>query len=304
MKRVGASDWSRTLRRLGFGLAFAWKFAVLKEPAPLVYGIALTDRCNLSCKGCHIPAAPRPDMSWEHLAATMRSAWSRGFRHLYFSGGEPMLWRDGPRILDDAIAEARRLGFLSVHVYTNGTLGVDSSADMVWVSMDGLPATFAQRRGDCFTQVEVAIRASRHRRLAVIYVVDRNTAVGIEEFLRWVAGTRLPVLGVMFYFHTPYYGRDELFLTAAERAPVIDRLQRCIGQGMPVLNSRAGLRALKTGDWPRRLPVALVADASGEYVCCRAPAEVCLDCGYAACPEIAAAGRLQFSALLAARRYS
>ena len=29
----------------------------------------------------------------------------------------------------------------------------------------------------------------------------------------------------MFYFHTPYYGSDELFLDAEERAPVIERLQ-------------------------------------------------------------------------------
>ena len=32
----------------------------------------------------------------------------------------------------------------------------------------------------------------------------------------------------MFYFHTPYYGRDELFLTAEERAPILDRLLGCI----------------------------------------------------------------------------
>ncbi len=66
----------------------------------------------------------------------------------------------------------------------------------------------------------------------------------------------------MIYFHTPYYGIDELFLTAEERAPVIDRLIALKHEGLPLLNSVAGLKALKTGDWPRRMPVALVSDAT------------------------------------------
>ncbi len=56
----------------------------------------------------------------------------------------------------------------------------------------------------------------------------------------------------MFYFHTPYYGYDELFLDAEERAPVIDRLLACSRAGLPVLNSRAGLLALRSGRWTRR----------------------------------------------------
>jgi hypothetical protein len=107
----------------------------------------------------------------------------------------------------------------------------------------------------------------------------------------------------MFYFHTPYYGRDELFLTAEERAPIINRLLSCIRAGLPVINSRAGLLALKSGDWPRRLPVAHVVDVNGESVCCRASADVCADCGYAACTELTEFQRLRLSALLGVLRY-
>ena len=88
------------------------------------------------------------------------------------------------------------------------------------------------------------LRESRHRKIAIIYVIDRNTASGIEPFLQWVHETHFPVVGVMFYFHTPYYGHDELFLTAQERAPIIDRLLGCIRTGLPVINLRAGLLAL------------------------------------------------------------
>jgi MoaA/NifB/PqqE/SkfB family radical SAM enzyme len=289
--------------RFRFYAPFVWRFAVLRRPAPLVYGVALTDRCNLSCRGCRVSNTSRPDMTWDRLADTLQNAWSRGFRELYFSGGEPMMWRDGERTLEDAIVEAKRIGFFHVHVYTNGTLGLDTSADLVWVSMDGLPDVFERRRGRHFHEVERAVREDRHPKVAVIYVIDRDTAEGIEPFLRWVQETKFPAIGVMFYFHTPYYGRDELFLTAEERAPIIDRLLGCIRAGLPVINSRAGLLALKSGDWPRRVPVACVADVDGESVCCRASDAVCVDCGYAACTELTEFRRLRPSALLAMMRY-
>jgi MoaA/NifB/PqqE/SkfB family radical SAM enzyme len=293
------SSW----RQLGFYFAYGWRFVVLGRPVPLIYGIAITDRCNLACRGCHVSNTGRRDMTWDEVVAVMQDAWRRGFRELYFSGGEPMLWVDSGHTLADAIAEARRIGFFHVHVYTNGLLGLDIPADLIWVSMDGLPGTFERRRGDAFARVEQVVRAVPHPRVAIIYVIDRNTAEGIEPFLRWVKRTKFPTVGVMFYFHTPYYGRDELFLTASERAPIIDHLLGCISAALPVINSRAGLVALKSGNWPRRFPAASVVDVDGESVCCRASDEICADCGYAACTELTEFQRLRPSALLGMLRY-
>jgi MoaA/NifB/PqqE/SkfB family radical SAM enzyme len=299
---VGGTAW----RRLGFYGPFAWRFAILRRPVPLIYGIALTDRCNLACEGCRVSNTGRPDMTWVQVADRLRDAWSRGFRDVYLSGGEPMLWRDGSRTMEDVVAEARRLGFFHVHVYTNGLHGLRTAADLVWVSMDGLPGTFERRRGPWFREVERAVRSREHPRIAVIYTIDRHTAPGIEPFLRWVRDTAFPVMGVMFYFHTPYYGRDELFLDASERAPLIDELLGHIRAGLPVLNTRAGLRALRSGRWPRRLALAYVADVDGESVCCRAsssPDDVCEDCGYAACTELTEVQRLRPSAVFGMMRY-
>lgn len=289
--------------RLRFYLSFVWRFVILQRQEPLIYGIAVTDRCNLECRGCHVSNTGRPDITWERLVSTLQNAWRRGFRELYFSGGEPMLWRDGERTLESAVVEARRIGFFHVHVYTNGMFGLDTSADLVWVSMDGLPGTFERRRGDHFAQVERAVREGRHPKVAVIYVIDRHTAAGIEPFLRWVQEMKFPVIGVMFYFHTPYYGRDELFLTVEQRAPLIDQLLDCIRAGLPVINSRAGLLALKSGHWPRRFGVASVVDVGGESVCCRAHDDTCPDCGYAACTELTEFQRLRPSALIGMMRY-
>jgi MoaA/NifB/PqqE/SkfB family radical SAM enzyme len=214
-----------------------------------------------------------------------------------------MLWHDADHALSDAISEARRIGFFHIHVYTNGLLGLEDSADLNWVSMDGLPGVFEKRRGNHFPKVEHAVRSASATKVAVIYVIDRYTAEGIEPFLQWVQETKFPIIGVMFYFHTPYYGRDELFLTSQERAPIIDQLLGCVGAGLPVMNSRAGLSALKTGRWPRRFGVASVMDVDGEFVCCRASDKACADCGYAACTELTEVQRLRLSACLGMLRY-
>lgn len=295
-----------TTARLRYYVPYAWDFFVLRRAPPLIYGLAITDRCNLSCKGCRVSNTGRPDMTWPQVVEAMERALSRGCRDLYLSGGEPTLWRDGLREMEDIVTEARRLGFFHVHVYTNGLRGLRTSADIVWVSMDGLPGTFELRRGPCFTDVERAVRSREHPHIALIYTIDRNTAAGVTPFLRWVRDTALPVMGVMFYFHTPYYGRDDLFLSAEERAPLIDSLLGHIRERLPILNSRAGLRALQSGRWPRRLPIAYVADVDGERVCCRASAlagDVCQDCGYAACTELTELQRLRPSAVLAMMRY-
>lgn len=289
--------------RLGFYLKYAWRFAVLKRSDPLVYGVAITDRCNFSCDGCRVSNTGRRDMTWDELVADLTGAYERGFRGVYFTGGEPTLWRDGEHTLRDAIDLSYRLGFYRVHLYTNGTQGLDWPVDLIWVSMDGLPDTYSLRRGDHFAEVEHAVRDTRHPKVALIYTVDRHTEVGIERFLEWVRDTKLPVIGVMFYFHTPYYGIDELYQTPEEKAPVIERVRACIRRGLPVLNSHAGLRAVGNGEWRRRTPAAVVADVDGESTCCRASDDVCELCGYAACTEIVVAQRLRPSAVLAMTRY-
>jgi MoaA/NifB/PqqE/SkfB family radical SAM enzyme len=292
--------------RLRHYVPFAWKLAVLRRPDPLICGLAITDRCSLACEGCHVSKTGRPDMTWGQALGALSRARDRGCRDVYLTGGEPTLWRDGTRSMEDIVLEAHRLGFFHVQLYTNGLQGLRTSADLVWVSMDGLPETFAARRGPWFGAVEGAVRARAHPKVAVIYTIDRHTAGGVEPFLRWVRDTAFPVLGVMFYFHTPYYGRDELFLDSRERAPVIDRLIRCLRDGLPVLNSHSGLRALRSGRWRRPLELASVADVDGEWVCCRAsaaPGNVCADCGYAACAELSEAVRLRPGAVLGMLRY-
>ncbi len=68
-----SSSW----RQLFFYFTYVWRFVVLQRQEPLIYGIALTDRCNLACRGCHVSNTGRRDMTWEQVVAAMQDAWRR-----------------------------------------------------------------------------------------------------------------------------------------------------------------------------------------------------------------------------------
>ncbi len=109
----------------------------------------------------------------------------------------------------------------------------------------------------------------------------------IADTLRFVERAA-PRRRVLFYFNTPYYGVDDLFLPPDARAVAAETIVRLKRQGYPILNSAPGIRAAATGRFPHPLRYTVVVDATGEYRCCRAVAnpDVCRHCGYSACAEM------------------
>jgi len=274
----------------------AFRFAGLRQDVPMAVALVLTDRCQLSCRHCRVANVVRKDMTLAEIETALRRHRGRGIRALALEGGEPFLWRDGDARLDDVVALARRLGYWRVHVYTNGIRPIETSADMAWVSLDGRREAYATLRGDHFDRVVANIRAARVRRMGLIFVVNRRNREEVRPFLEW--SRTLPVAGTMFYLHTPYYGRDELRLAPEERVEVLDALLRHADAGLPILNSRAALRMMRSGDWRRPSRMWWVADRDGDHECCRAASpEVCAECGYAGCVELLAAQRLHPSAI-------
>ena len=64
----------RAAARLRFYAPYAWRFTVLRQARPLIYGLAITDRCSMACRGCAVSNTGRPDMTWDRLTAVMREA--------------------------------------------------------------------------------------------------------------------------------------------------------------------------------------------------------------------------------------
>ncbi len=276
----------RVLRTAWEYVRFGVDFFILRRDHPYLLGLVTNDTCNLHCIHCRVANRGAGNMSFAVVAAHLRTYYARGARFLYLEGGETYLWRDGQRRLQDVIDLARAIGYLRVHVYTNGTFPLTAEPDFTWISIDGLENSYRQIRGIPLEHVLRHVRDFR-RRFAIIFVVNTINRREIRPFLAFVQRD-LPRARVMFFFHTPYYGVDDLLLSSPQKRAAVATILACKDEDLPVLNSRAGLTAIASGQYEHPTTLWWVVDQAGEYPCCRAVArpEVCRECGYASCAEL------------------
>jgi MoaA/NifB/PqqE/SkfB family radical SAM enzyme len=242
-------------------------------------------------------------MTYEEVTAVIDAYYQQGGRCLYLQGGEPYLWRDGEHNLDHVIEYAHDTGFFTVVVYTNGTMSLRSSADTVFVSLDGLRETHDRLRGESFQRIMENIHRSTHPSLFVNFTINAYNRHELESFCSYVASVDR-IRGTFFYFHTPYYGHDDLYVPPEERVAILRELLR-YKKKYRILNSRAGLMAALRNDWKRPLSTCTVHEKGHTYKCCRYPddSELCSNCGYLSYAEIDQTLRLKPSAIIEAMKY-
>ena len=291
------------MKPIAYGVKYVLRHHLLRRRDPLIRGLVLTNKCNLRCRHCRVPARGDKDLSFEEIKEVIDSFHQQGGRCLYLEGGEPFLWHDGQHGIEHVVDYAHRAGFFTVIIYTNGTIPLETSADTVFISMDGLQETHDYLRGASFNRIVDNIRRSTHPSLFVNFTINSRNKTEIEDFCGYVDGLER-IRGTFFYFHTPYYGYDELYVEPAERAEILRRLLAC-KKKYRILNSRAGLRSALRNDWKRPLDVCSVYEKGKTYQCCRygEDPELCQNCGYLSYAEIDQTLRLRPSAILNALKY-
>lgn len=270
---------------------FGLDFFVLRNDKPQVLGLITNDTCNLHCRGCRVANVDKTSMTMDDIRTTLERYHQRGVRMAYVSGGEPYLWRDGRYRLPDIVELAHDIGYLRVHVYTNGTASLSAVPDFTWISIDGFGKTFEKLRG---IPVDRVIRNARSfaGRHAVVCTINTANLEEIPQTLEFL-DKELPGTGVMFFFHTPYYGIDDLYLSHEQRAQAVETVLDCKKRGFPVLNSRPALEAYLSQSFGPPRCNSWIVDNSGEYRCCRVEGDpdICRDCGYLTGYEILLARR-------------
>ncbi len=291
------------LKACSYGLKYVIGHQVFGRTVPLIRGLVLTNRCNLRCRHCRVDARGPMDLDFAEVVAAIDAFHREGGRCLYLEGGEPFLWHDGQRGLDDVVDYAHGRGFLTVVVYTNGTFPIRTSADTVFVSVDGLRDTHDGLRGKSFDRIMENIRESAHTSLFVNYTINNRNKDEIRQFCEHVHGIE-HLRGTFFYFHTPYYGYDELYVEPPEKRRILQQLME-LRKHYRVLNSRAGLRSALRNDWKRPMRVCSVYEKGVVFACCRfsQDPELCRNCGYLSYAEIDQTLKLKPSALLNAMKY-
>ena len=286
-----------------YGLKYVIGHHLFRKPMPLIRGLVLTNRCNLRCQHCRLVARGQKDLDFEEVIAAIDAFHHEGGRCLYLEGGEPFIWQDGKHGLDDVVDYAHGLGFLTVVVYTNGTLPIRTSADTVFVSVDGLRATHDALRGRSFDRIMGNIQDSAHASLFVNYTINNCNKDEIREFCEYVHGME-HIRGIFFYFHTPYYGRDQLYIELDERRRILYEILD-LRKHFRILNSRAGLQSALRNDWKRPMDVCSVYEKGAVYTCCRYSddPELCQQCGYLSYAEIDQTLKVKPSAIYSALKY-
>jgi MoaA/NifB/PqqE/SkfB family radical SAM enzyme len=286
-----------------YGLKYVANHWFLGKTRPLIRGVVLTNRCNLRCQHCRLADRGYKDLSFEETIAAAESFYREGGRCLYLQGGEPFVWRDGEHRLGDVVDYAHGLGFLTVVIYTNGTLPIHTAADTVFVSVDGLRMTHDALRGKSFDRIMANIRESVHPSLYINYTINNYNKDEIRSFCEF-ADSIENIRGVFFYFHTPYYGRDDLYIGRDERRRILRRLLD-YKRFHPILNSRAGLQSALRNNWKRPLEICSVYEEGAIHECCRYSGDpgLCEHCGYLSYAEIDQTLKMKPSAILSALKY-
>ena len=286
-----------------YGAKYIFNHIFLGKTAPLICGLAITNNCNLHCRQCRIPERGSMVLSFDELKKTIKSYYKNGGRTLYLQGGEPFLWRNGEHNIEDIISFAHSTGFYSVIIYTNGTITLDTKADTVFVSIDGLKKTHDRLRGESHDRIIENIVNSQHKSLFINYTINNYNKDEIPDFLTFINKFK-QIKGTFFYFHTPYYGIDDLYIEETERNQIMQNLIR-LKKKYKILNSTAGLKCAIRNDWKRPLSICQVYEDGKTYQCCRYSGnpELCHNCGYLSYAEIDQALKLKPSAIINAIKY-
>lgn len=242
-------------------------------------------------------------MSFGEAREVIDTFYNDGGRCLYLEGGEPFIWKDNSYVMEDVVRYAKKKGYYTVVIYTNGTLPMESDADTIFVSVDGLMDTHDTLRGRSFEKIMNNIKTSPHPSIYINYTINSVNMDEVAAFCEYVS--KIPqIKGTFFYFHTPYYGYDELHLDNTVKKDILSQLIQ-LKDHYSILNSSAGIKSAIRNDWKKNLDICRVYEGGTYYRCCRENnnGEVCKDCGYLSYAEIDQTLKLKPGAIRNALKY-
>lgn len=291
------------MKYLIFGIKYLANYLIKGKAGPLICGLVLHNKCNLHCLHCALIKRPVTSMSFAEAIKVIDSFYGEGGRCLYLEGGEPFMWHDETFTINDIVSYSKKKGFHAVIIYTNGTYPINSGADTIFVSIDGLLKNHDKLRGQSFEKIIQNIKASSHPSIYVNFTINSVNEEEIADFCRYTDCIK-QIKGTFFYFHTPYYGYDDLFLGNAVKIEILKRLLK-LKSRYKILNSSAALKSAIRNDWKKNLDICRVYEDGIYYKCCRQNngGDLCRECGYLSYAEIDQTLKLKPGAIINALKY-
>jgi len=268
---------------------FECKF--LNAQKPLQSVVFINDFCNLNCKHCCIEKN-RHTKTFDQIRQELEYSYSLGSRFVDFEGGEPLLWRDDtqtPSLTPNSlIALAKEIGFWQATITTNAQQKIDTDADLVWISIDGMEASHNTIRGEgAFQNALKNIRESSHKNLNINMAINKINFQDVKSVAA-LAKNMPNIKKVSFNFHTPYEGTEALMLDFETRSKIIDEIISLKKQKYPVMNSVCALKLMKHNNFKKKCFVTNFILPNGERLaqCQGKKANLCDKCGFAMSAEM------------------
>ncbi len=280
-------------------LAYGFQAFILRRTRPYLFGLVVTDRCNLGCFYCESKNSGAYHFSFQQAKDALRDAYQRGHRALYFTGGEPMIWEDEGHGLDALVAYAHQLGFSEVFIFTNGTMPLAIRRCKYIVTIDGPRDVHNRIRSDTYDLILSNVARAVTKAVFASITFSRANVDHCDHFVREITETKL-FRGVSFNLLTHWPEIVEQHgLSADRRVELLDNLWRLKRDGYPVVLSRAAYLALRSNTWKRPIPQIELGTRDRVFTCCRDVdhPSVCANCGYANCVEVSQIMALKPSAI-------
>ena len=176
----------------------------------------------------------------------MKYSYKLGSRFIDLEGGEPTLWKEGDRTINDIIDAAMEIGFFSVTVTTNAQQDFSwIRPQSIWVSMDGVGECHDRIRGEgTFARLEKNIQQSGFKHICVNMVVNPLNCDSLDAAMEYVK-TNPAIEQISINFHTPYPGTEYLALPTEKKLEIINKVLDYKKKGYPIMNSCSGLKLMK-----------------------------------------------------------
>ena len=280
--------------------SYAFKTFVLRKKNPYLFGIVITDRCNLNCFYCESKNAGKIHFTFDHASHALCDAYERGHRSLYFTGGEPMLWADGEHGLRELATYARELGFFDVFIFTNGTLPLDIEQCNYIVTIDGPRETHNRIRDGSYDLIVENVKNAVTKAVFASITFSKENVRYLEQFANEISELNL-FRGISFNLLTHWPEIVEKYgLSHIERIGLLDRIWQLKRKGYPIVLSKAAYTALRKNNWKRPIPQIELGMPDRVFTCCRDidNPSICENCGYVNCVEVSQILALKPSAML------
>ena len=297
------------ISKIIYYLKWGFNTKCFKKHLPLNSSIILTDQCNLNCRHCTVSNLGYKNPSMDSIKTELKKLYGMGSRMLVITGGEPMVWKDCiENTVEDVVYFAKSLGFFRTVICTNGTFPLESSADYLWVSLDGFEIEHNEVRGTVFSQVINNINKSQHKGIYINFTISTNNWNTFQESAEKILSIK-NVNGILFHLFTPYIGSDKsLLLDSKERQIVLQRLLK-FKRKHPIatFNTFTGIDSMIKDSWKRPIWASVTVN-QGQITecCCRAGIyddSVCRQCGCSPAVETWVLQQLKITAMIENLRY-